>query len=163
MLSIECKIYQIINPATPKLLSADFFCHIMSIARSKKFFKTREDTTRVRLRLGKYIIITSTFEPGEEGPFLLRIFTEKKQDANDEGLAMLSIGYKIYQIIDPAIPKPLSADFFRHNMSISQSKKFFKIREDTTRVRLLPGKYIIVTSNFEPGEEGPCYFIVDHA
>ncbi len=77
MLTIAYKIYQIIDPATPKPLSADFFCNNMSIARSKKFFRIREDTTRVRLLPGNYVAIPLTFVPGEEGPFLLRIFTEK--------------------------------------------------------------------------------------
>ncbi|KAH9512849.1 hypothetical protein Btru_036752 [Bulinus truncatus] len=40
----------------------------------------REVTKRFSLSPGTYIIIPSTVRPGEEGEFILRVFTEKKED-----------------------------------------------------------------------------------
>jgi len=37
----------------------------------------REITGRHKLEPGAYCIVPSTFEPGEEGDFLLRVYTEK--------------------------------------------------------------------------------------
>jgi len=61
-----------------QLLDTDFFKYNASVARSPNFINLREVTLRVKLPAGKYCIIPSTYEPGYEGDFLLRLFTEKK-------------------------------------------------------------------------------------
>lgn len=61
-----------------QLLNTDFFKYNASVARSANFINLREVTLRVKLPPGQYCVIPSTFLPGEEGDFLLRIFTEKK-------------------------------------------------------------------------------------
>lgn len=48
------------------------------VARSPQFVNTREICGRHKLDPGHYVIIPSTFKPGEEGAFLLRIFSEQK-------------------------------------------------------------------------------------
>ena len=47
-----------------------------STGTSGAFTNAREVQTRFDLEPGRYIIIPCTFKPGEEGDFLLRIFTE---------------------------------------------------------------------------------------
>ena len=57
-------------------LGEDFFNYTRSTARSRSFLNTREVSGRFRLEPGQYVVIPSTFRPGEEGDFLLRVFTE---------------------------------------------------------------------------------------
>ena len=52
--------------------------YTLSTGRSKAFLNTREVTERFHLPPGNYMIVPSTFEPGYEGQFLLRTFTEKQ-------------------------------------------------------------------------------------
>jgi len=47
------------------------------VARCPQFTDIREVTGRHRLAPGDYCILPSTFEPGDEGDFLLRIYTEQ--------------------------------------------------------------------------------------
>ena len=47
-----------------------------STSTSGAFTNAREVQARFDLEPGRYIIIPCTFKPGEEGDFLLRIFTE---------------------------------------------------------------------------------------
>lgn len=56
-------------------LDADFFANNKSVGRSPAFINLREVTGRFRLPPGEYVIVPSTYEPNEEGDFMLRIFT----------------------------------------------------------------------------------------
>ncbi|VDK78161.1 unnamed protein product [Onchocerca ochengi] len=56
-------------------LDRNFFASRKSCARSAAFINLREVTGRFRLRPGNYIIVPSTFEPGEEGEYMLRMYT----------------------------------------------------------------------------------------
>ena len=58
-------------------LGADFFKYNLSVGRSKSFINLRENTRRLKLTPGTYCIIPSTYEPGTEAEFMLRLFTEK--------------------------------------------------------------------------------------
>lgn len=62
-------------------LDTDFFRYHRSCARSKVFVNLREVSQRFRLPPGTYVVIPSTFNPNEDGDFLLRIFTEKSNNA----------------------------------------------------------------------------------
>ena len=59
----------------------DFFKYTLSTARSKSFINTREVTDRFKLPAGSYVIVPSTYDPGLEGQFLLRTFSEKPNNA----------------------------------------------------------------------------------
>ena len=58
-------------------LEKDFFKYNSSAARSKTYINSREITSRFKLNPGPYIIIPTTFQPDQEGDFILRIFSEK--------------------------------------------------------------------------------------
>ncbi|XP_023698914.2 calpain-3 isoform X2 [Paramormyrops kingsleyae] len=55
----------------------DFFLYNASKARCKSYINLREVTERFRLPPGEYIIVPSTYEPHQEGEFILRVFSEK--------------------------------------------------------------------------------------
>lgn len=59
-------------------LPKDFFISNSSKARSKSYINLREVTQRFRLSPGEYVIVPSTYEPHQEGEFILRVFSEKK-------------------------------------------------------------------------------------
>lgn len=56
-------------------LETDFFANNKSVGRSPAFINLREVTGRFRVPPGEYVIVPSTYEPNEEGDFMLRIFT----------------------------------------------------------------------------------------
>ena len=72
-------IYKLKNGQdTSNQLGEDFFKYTLSTARSKSFVNLREVTGRFLLPIGTYVIVPSTYDPGYEGLFLLRTFTEKE-------------------------------------------------------------------------------------
>lgn len=56
-------------------LDANYIGNKKSDGRSPAFINLREVTGRFRVPPGEYVIIPSTFEPNEEGDFMLRIYT----------------------------------------------------------------------------------------
>eukprot|EP00092_Neocalanus_flemingeri_P015176 GFUD01016393.1.p1 GENE.GFUD01016393.1~~GFUD01016393.1.p1 ORF type:complete len:558 (+),score=172.85 GFUD01016393.1:52-1725(+) len=79
MLSIGFVIYKVKNADQGSAqLGEDFFKYTLSTARSKSFINMREVTGRFKLPTGTYVIVPSTYDPGYEGLFLLRTFTEKQ-------------------------------------------------------------------------------------
>uniref|UniRef100_A0A8C4F9Q0 Calpain-3 n=1 Tax=Dicentrarchus labrax TaxID=13489 RepID=A0A8C4F9Q0_DICLA len=58
-------------------LQKDFFLYTASKAKCKSYINLREVTERIRLPPGEYVIIPTTFEPHQEGEFILRVFSEK--------------------------------------------------------------------------------------
>ncbi|XP_032882587.1 calpain-3 isoform X2 [Amblyraja radiata] len=59
-------------------LPKDFFLYQASRSRSKSYINLREVSQRFRLPPGEYVIIPSTYEPHQEGEFVLRVFSEKQ-------------------------------------------------------------------------------------
>ncbi|XP_031627409.1 calpain-A [Contarinia nasturtii] len=59
-------------------LKMNFFRYNSSVARSPAFINLREVSCRFKLSPGHYLIVPSTFEPNEEGEFLIRVFSEHK-------------------------------------------------------------------------------------
>ena len=71
-------LYYLPDPSRTQFpLTTDFFRYNSSCAKSKSFVNLREVTARFKLRPGTYVVVPSTFEPNEEGEFLLRVFSEK--------------------------------------------------------------------------------------
>uniref|UniRef100_A0A8C6UNQ8 Calpain-3 n=1 Tax=Neogobius melanostomus TaxID=47308 RepID=A0A8C6UNQ8_9GOBI len=58
-------------------LQKDFFLYTASKAKCKTYINLREVTERFRLPPGEYALIPTTFEPHQEGDFILRVFSEK--------------------------------------------------------------------------------------
>ncbi|KAI6209484.1 Calpain family cysteine protease [Aphelenchoides besseyi] len=56
-------------------LGTDFFANNKSCGRSPAFINLREVTGRFRVPPGEYVIVPSTYEPNEEGDFMLRVYT----------------------------------------------------------------------------------------
>ncbi|XP_072545600.1 calpain-3 isoform X2 [Salminus brasiliensis] len=64
-------------------MQKDFFLVNSSKARSKAYINLREVSQRFRLSPGEYVIIPSTYEPHQEGEFILRVFSEKRNTSEE--------------------------------------------------------------------------------
>ena len=64
---------------TPMQINHDIH---FSCARSKAFVNLREVSGRFKLPPGTYVIVPSSFHPDEESEFILRVFTEKPNNAS---------------------------------------------------------------------------------
>ncbi|XP_065356886.1 calpain-A-like [Calliphora vicina] len=61
-------------------LGSGFFKNKATVAQSPHFINTRDVTARFRLPPGHYLIIPSTFDPNEEGEFIIRVFSETQNN-----------------------------------------------------------------------------------
>jgi len=76
-LAPSVSLWQLQDPEKlPKPLDLNFFKYNASVARSPSFINLREVSCRFKLPPGVYCIVPSTFEPNEEGEFILRVFSE---------------------------------------------------------------------------------------
>ncbi|KAK7579905.1 hypothetical protein V9T40_000534 [Parthenolecanium corni] len=83
-LSIGFAVYLLENPdLLPKPLNSEFFRTNASTARCPTFVNLREVTCRFKLPPGSYCIVPSTFEPNQQGEFLLRVFSEHKNNLEE--------------------------------------------------------------------------------
>uniref|UniRef100_A0A8C4NR77 Calpain-3 n=1 Tax=Dicentrarchus labrax TaxID=13489 RepID=A0A8C4NR77_DICLA len=64
-------------------MQKDFFLFNSSKARCKSYINLREVTQRFRLSSGEYVIVPSTYEPHQEGEFILRVFSEKRNTSEE--------------------------------------------------------------------------------
>ncbi|CAH1722868.1 unnamed protein product [Chironomus riparius] len=80
-----------------KPLKMNFFKYNASVARSPAFINLREVSCRFKLSPGNYLIVPSTFEPNEEGEFLIRVFSEGKSTfgENDETVGLGDVDSRI--------------------------------------------------------------------
>nr|XP_026483973.1 calpain-B isoform X7 [Vanessa tameamea] len=98
----------------PKPLDVNFFKYNASVGRSQAFINLREVSARFKLEPGSYVIVPSTFEPSEEGEFLLRVFSEKSNNMaeNDEEVGMGDVDDRVKEITPNPEPTDPIRDFF---------------------------------------------------
>uniref|UniRef100_A0A669PNS6 Calpain-3 n=1 Tax=Phasianus colchicus TaxID=9054 RepID=A0A669PNS6_PHACC len=82
--TIGFAIYEVPMHGTKHHLQKDFFLYNASKARSKTYINMREISERFRLPPSEYVIIPSTYEPHQEGEFILRVFSEKRTREKSE-------------------------------------------------------------------------------
>ncbi|XP_075060416.1 calpain-8-like [Mixophyes fleayi] len=88
LLTIGYTLYRVpkeLQDQTDVHLSRDFFQKNQSVARSDTFVNMREVSKRVKLPVGDYLIVPSTFEPLKAGDFCLRVFSEKQAKSLEVG------------------------------------------------------------------------------
>ncbi|TKR94293.1 hypothetical protein L596_008592 [Steinernema carpocapsae] len=66
-------------------LDQGFFGSYKSTARSPAFINLREVTGRFRLRPGSYVIVPSTYEPNQDGEYMLRLYSNSRVDSEELG------------------------------------------------------------------------------
>uniref|UniRef100_A0A8C7QRP2 Calpain 1, (mu/I) large subunit a n=1 Tax=Oncorhynchus mykiss TaxID=8022 RepID=A0A8C7QRP2_ONCMY len=85
MHTIGFAIYEVRDKGCQNVhLKKDFFLTHSSCARSETFINLREVSNRLRLPPGEYLIVPSTFESGQEADFVLRVFTEKQSETDED-------------------------------------------------------------------------------
>uniref|UniRef100_A0A1Q3FYF1 Putative calpain family cysteine protease n=1 Tax=Culex tarsalis TaxID=7177 RepID=A0A1Q3FYF1_CULTA len=104
-LTIGFAVYRVTErDLAQKPLKMNFFKYNASVARSPSFINLREVSCRFKLPPGDYLIVPSTFEPNEEGEFLIRVFSECKNsmEENDDEVGVGDIDDRIA----PDVPSP---------------------------------------------------------
>ncbi|XP_068144740.1 calpain-A [Drosophila tropicalis] len=88
----------------------NFFSYKSSVGRSPHFINTREVCSRFKLPPGHYLIVPSTFDPNEEGEFIIRVFseTQNNMEENDDHVGY-GFGGKA-DSITPGFPTPKPVD-----------------------------------------------------
>ncbi|XP_053659126.1 calpain-A-like [Anopheles marshallii] len=97
-LTIGFAVYRVTDrDLAQKPLKLNFFKYNASAARSPAFINLREVSCRFKLPPGTYVIVPSTFEPNEEGEFIIRVFSETANGMmeNDENVGVGDIDDRI--------------------------------------------------------------------
>uniref|UniRef100_A0A8D3C6I5 Calpain-3 n=1 Tax=Scophthalmus maximus TaxID=52904 RepID=A0A8D3C6I5_SCOMX len=93
-------------------MQKDFFLFNSSKARCKSYINLREVTQRFRLSPGEYVIVPSTYEPHQEGEFILRVFSEKKNTSDEEDQQFRTIFQEIAGDVSTGRNKDLNTEGF---------------------------------------------------
>ncbi|KAM5240901.1 calpain-3 isoform 7-T7 [Hipposideros larvatus] len=105
LFTIGFAIYEVCSPqamhGNKQHLQKDFFLYNASKARSKTYINMREVSERFRLPPSEYVIVPSTYEPHQEGEFILRVFSEKR-NLSEEAENTISV--------DRPVPRPGNTD-----------------------------------------------------
>uniref|UniRef100_A0A8C9EHG2 Calpain-3 n=1 Tax=Pavo cristatus TaxID=9049 RepID=A0A8C9EHG2_PAVCR len=112
--TIGFAIYEVQMHGTKHHLQKDFFLYNASKARSKTYINMREISERFRLPPSEYVIIPSTYEPHQEGEFILRVFSEKRtREKSEEETQFRNIFRQIAGDVSTR-PVPTSAEQLSH-------------------------------------------------
>ncbi|XP_073484438.1 calpain-8-like [Aquarana catesbeiana] len=110
LLSIGFALYKVSDyfsqDQTDVHFGKDFFQRNPSAARSDTYINMREVSKRLKLPVGDYLIVPSTFEPFKTGDFCLRVFSEKAAKSLEVGDVAKGNPYEP-QVSDKDVP----ADF----------------------------------------------------
>jgi calpain len=109
-LTIGYAVYKALATDTGTL-DAQFFRNHAASARSTEFTNLREVCNRHQLPPGNYVIVPSTFEPNEEGDFILRFYSEREADSArelDDVTGVVDIPKP--SIVEPPKPEEKSRD-----------------------------------------------------
>ncbi|XP_032453774.1 calpain-A isoform X9 [Nasonia vitripennis] len=156
-LTIGFAVYHLENPdRLPKPLDINFFKYNASVARSPSFINLREVSCRFKLPPGVYCIVPSTFDPNEEGEFLLRIFSENKNNM-EENDDQVGIG----EVDDRVQPEPVDRnedkvkEFFRKLAGDDMEVDWMELKEilDYAMRKELPPARRSEAHNPEPPQE----------
>ncbi|XP_046752048.1 calpain-A isoform X3 [Diprion similis] len=115
-LTIGFAMYRLEDPdRLPKPLDVNFFKFNASVARSPSFINLREVSCRFKLPPGVYCIVPSTFDPHEEGEFLLRVFSENQNnmEENDEQVGIGEVDDRVRDQPEPDRNEEKVREFFR--------------------------------------------------
>uniref|UniRef100_A0AAG5DU56 Calpain n=1 Tax=Anopheles atroparvus TaxID=41427 RepID=A0AAG5DU56_ANOAO len=107
-LTIGFAVYRVTErDLAQKPLKMNFFKYNASAARSPAFINLREVSCRFKLPPGTYVIVPSTFEPNEEGEFIIRVFSETANGMmeNDEHVGVGDMDDRIAPE-DPGFTQP---------------------------------------------------------
>ncbi|KAM8946986.1 calpain-8 isoform 2-T2 [Pelodytes ibericus] len=105
LLTIGYTLYRFQNQVDIHL-DSDFFKRNQSVARSDTYVNMREVSKRLKLPVGDYLIVPSTFEPFKSGDFCLRVFSEKEAKSLEIGDVVNASPY------EPQVSqKDITADF----------------------------------------------------
>ncbi|XP_069811418.1 calpain-8-like [Dendropsophus ebraccatus] len=88
LLSIGYALYRVpkeLQNQTDIHLNREFFQKTTAAGRSDTYINMREVSKRIKLPVGDYVIVPSTFEPLKPGDFCLRIFSEKAAKSLEVG------------------------------------------------------------------------------
>lgn len=88
-----------------------FFKYNASVARSPSFINLREVSCRFKLPPGTYCVVPSTFDPNEEGEFLLRVFTEHENIMEYDGYSSDNISSRHGNEVDEEEDEPTAPSF----------------------------------------------------
>ncbi|XP_029454489.1 calpain-3 isoform X5 [Rhinatrema bivittatum] len=96
-------------------LQKDFFLYNASKAKCKSYINMREISERFRLPPSEYVIIPSTYEPHQEGEFILRVFSEKR-----------NLSEEVENKIEAERPSPPAAKTDKESEEEKQFKNIFQ-------------------------------------
>ncbi|XP_074145485.1 calpain-3 isoform X4 [Sminthopsis crassicaudata] len=97
-------------------LQKDFFLYNASKARSKTYINMREVSERFRLPPSEYVIVPSTYDPHQEGEFILRVFSEKGTSLSEDVENTIAVDH----------PVPTSGNTDRESEEQVQFKNIFR-------------------------------------
>ncbi|CAH2255659.1 calpain-8 [Pelobates cultripes] len=113
LLTIGFTLYKIpkeLQDHTDVHLGKDFFQKTQSAARSDTYINMREVSKRLKLPVGDYLIVPSTFEPFKTGDFCLRVFSEKEAKSLEVGDVAVANPYQP-QITDKDVTEDFKSIF----------------------------------------------------